>query len=368
MAGMDAIMFSKRQVSFIMSLVYLLLTLTALAFIYFIVPRILIWLLPFFVAYFFSAIARPLSEIFSKYLKIPIKAARFISIILVFLILGGLIAILIFKLISELSMVATHTPKYVEMAKNTIDNLPLILKDFYASLPDGSIKYVDNFVNSISSDFQGIQQFASSAVSGLGIFITNIPSTIIFIFFTLISSFFLTIDRELIRDTIKSILPKRVYIAIIEAKKNFKMAVWGYFRAQMILFVIVTIELLIGLSLLQVNYVIILAILIAFVDAIPVFGVGTVLIPWAVISVLFKDYKMGISLLALYAFMFIVRQIIEPKIVSTQIGLHPLLTLLSMYAGLKTFGFFGMVLAPITLIIILNLYKTGTFSQKKFDN
>jgi predicted PurR-regulated permease PerM len=227
MAETDVVMFSKRQIAFIMSLVYLLLTLAVLAFIYYVVPSMLIWLLPFIVAYFFSAIAKPLSALFIKYFKFPKKAARAVSIILVFIIFGGLIGILVFKIISELSLIVSQTPKYVEMTKNIIDNLPLLIKDIYKNLPAASIQYIDKLLGSVSADVQGIQQFASKALTGIGTFITNIPSTIIFIFFTLISSFFLTIDDELIKDTLKKIIPKRVYNGIAEAKKNSNAAIWG---------------------------------------------------------------------------------------------------------------------------------------------
>jgi len=131
------------------------------------------------------------------------------------------------------------------------------------------------------------------------------------------------------------------------------------------MYVIVFTELLIGFSLMRLKYVVVLAVIIAFIDILPVFGVGTVLLPWGLTCLVMQDYRLGISILAMYAICFTVRQLVEPKILSSQIGLHPLLTLLSMYAGLQVFGILGMILFPLSLIILINMYKSGLFDGLK---
>ena len=117
----------------------------------------------------------------------------------------------------------------------------------------------------------------------------------------------------------------------------------------------------------SIKYSLLFAFLIAIIDALPVLGTGGVLIPWAVYSFLTNDIKMGISILVLYLVVLVIRQIVEPKVVGHQIGVYPLLTLTAMYAGLRLMGFAGLILGPITFLLIRNIiiaiYKNRTFKD-----
>lgn len=348
-----------------MFLVYLLLFLAALGFIYYIAPKILVWLLPFIIAYIFSSMAMPLSRLINKGLKIPVKPARAVSAVLVLLASGALIALIIIKLVSEVSKLISLIPTYANEIVAFVMDIPAQLTELFKNLPPEAVDAINKFIYSFSLDMANLQQIAVKALSGVGSIVVSVPSAIIFIFFTILATFFLTVDRDVIGQRIAKALPQKVYKAISTAKRDFVSAVWGYVRAQLIMYVIVFSELVVGFLILKLDYVVVLALIIAFIDILPVFGVGTVLLPWGLISIAMRDYRLGVSLLAMYAILFTVRQIIEPKIVSSQIGLHPLLTLLSMYAGLKTFGIIGMILFPITLIILINMYKAGLFDGFK---
>ena len=358
-------MFSKRQINFIMFLVYLLLFIVALLFIYYLVPKILLWLLPFIIAYIFSAISRPLSRLFNKHLRVPLKVSQPISAIIVLLIAGTLITLLIIKIVTEISNLISLIPTYANDIIAFVRAIPAQLNELFSSLPPDVVETINEFINNFSLNMTNMQQLAITALSGVGTIVVSVPSVIIFIFFTIIATVFLSIDRDMIHEWLKRTLPENIYTGIITAKRSFFSAIWGYVRAQLIMYVIVFTELVIGFSILRLDYVVLLALVIAFIDMLPIFGVGTVLLPWGLICIAMQDYRLGVSLLAMYAILFTVRQIIEPKIVSSQIGLHPLLTLLSMYAGLKTFGFLGMILFPIALILLINMYKVGLFDGFK---
>ena len=136
-----------------------------------------------------------------------------------------------------------------------------------------------------------------------------------------------------------------------------------YLKAQMKLIFISFIISLIGLyvffvSGMNVKYPLLIAIGIAIVDALPIFGSGTVMVPWAIIAAFNGDIRLGLSILILWIIMCVVRQIIEPKIVSGQIGIHPIFTLLAMYTGFRFLGFIGMFVGPIVLIILKNIYES----------
>ena len=116
-------------------------------------------------------------------------------------------------------------------------------------------------------------------------------------------------------------------------------------------------EIFIGLSILKVNYALLLAILIAVVDILPLIGTGTILIPWAIFSFITGNAGLGSGLLVLYGIVLIIRQLAEPKIVGSSIGLHPLATLAAVYLGIKFAGFIGIFIGPIVALCIKGLGK-----------
>ena len=133
---------------------------------------------------------------------------------------------------------------------------------------------------------------------------------------------------------------------------------WGLIRAQLTLTAITFCELFIGFSILRVNYAFLFALLTAVFDALPILGVGGILLPWALYSLLSGNYLYAVGLLVIYGVIFIVRQFLEPRIIGTQIGLPPIVTLMSIYVGLRIFGVFGALLFPIIVI-------TLKYSQEK---
>ena len=116
-------------------------------------------------------------------------------------------------------------------------------------------------------------------------------------------------------------------------------------------------ELLAGLYILRIKYAPLLAALISVIDILPVLGTGTVLVPWAAAELLARDTAAGIGLLVLYAVITVIRNFAEPKIIGKEMGINPLFTLLAMFIGLKLFGFAGILLLPITLIVVVKYYK-----------
>ena len=106
----------------------------------------------------------------------------------------------------------------------------------------------------------------------------------------------------------------------------------------------------------DIKYPLLIALAIGFVDALPILGSGTVMVPWAIISALNGDLKLGISIIVLWIIMSVVRQFLEPKIVSGKIGIHPIFTLIAMYTGFKLIGIMGMLVGPIVLIILKSIF------------
>jgi sporulation integral membrane protein YtvI len=133
-------------------------------------------------------------------------------------------------------------------------------------------------------------------------------------------------------------------------KKEAAIAAIGYLRSYSLILLITFAEIFFGLSILGVEYSLLVAAITAIVDILPVLGVGVILLPWALFALITKDIFLGVGLLILYVVTVVVRQFIEPRIVGENLGLHPLLTLAAFYLGYRLFGFAGILIAPLTLV------------------
>jgi predicted PurR-regulated permease PerM len=145
------------------------------------------------------------------------------------------------------------------------------------------------------------------------------------------------------------------------AFQTLKVAVGGYFKAQFQIMAVLTTILLVGFLILDIKYMIILAIAIAFLDFLPFFGTAVTLLPWAVYEVINKDYKVAIGLVILYVVTQLTRQLIQPKLVGDSVGLKPLPTLFFLYIGYKLGSVLGMILAVPVGMIIINMFSAGAF-------
>ena len=157
------------------------------------------------------------------------------------------------------------------------------------------------------------------------------------------------------------IVSEKTLSKLANIRTELKKYMGGYVKAQAIIMSIAFAVIFVGLSILNVNYALLIALGIAVFDALPFFGSGAVLWPWAAVSFLNGSIKTGVGLLIIYLVIILTRQTIEPKVVSSSIGLHPIMTLMSMYVGYKTFSIGGMILGPITLMLIISFYKAGVF-------
>ena len=143
--------------------------------------------------------------------------------------------------------------------------------------------------------------------------------------------------------------------------KEITTSLGGYLKAEITLSVITFMVVLTGLNIsylidMDVEYPVLMAILIGFVDALPILGAGTIMVPWALILLLNSKSSLAVSIIGLYLLTIVIKQFLEPKLVSKNIGIHPIFTLISMYTGFKIIGVIGLLLGPIILIILKNIF------------
>ncbi len=234
---------------------------------------------------------------------------------------------------------------------------------------NGIISKIDGQGGEFSKDliglFESIRASLGTAVSDISVralsrlsgFAAGIPGFVVELVFSVISSFFFISDYENILRILKSRLPKRAVGIMSDLRDKFFVTVLKYLRSYALIMLITFSELFLGLSVIRTENAAVYALIISLLDIMPVIGTGAVMIPWGVIELLRGGLAHGIGLIVIWAAITVIRNIIEPKIVGRQVGLHPLLTLIAMFVGTKLFGFFGLIVLPIGLSIAASVIR-----------
>lgn len=334
---------------------------------------------PFLLSFFFAVLLqRPLRWLDKKTKN---KCHTLWSLLLVLLsiliIVGPLIIILsligreIGNFVSYLTDQLNDLPSFLATLEKEILGLIKFLPDsIYTSASDYISdlfgKMINNFdLSALGIDMKSVTSGLTTGVSGIYGVVKNIPSVLIGIVIGVVAWIFFTKDYNYIVHFIKLQLPDNKKNILSEIKQIFSKTVLKMIRAYGIIMLITFCELFLGLSILNWigvmdnSYVVMIAIVIAIFDILPVAGSGGILIPWAAISLILGEYPAAIGLIVVYAVITVIRQYIEPKIVGSSLGVHPIVTLAGLYFGLKLFGFMGMFIVPLAVMTLKAFNDAG---------
>lgn len=206
-----------------------------------------------------------------------------------------------------------------------------------------------------------MQKIASPTVEVAGNVAKGIPNALVNVIVTILSSYFFIAEQDKIVEFWKKHLPESVKGYGRYLKNDVKKLIGGYFLAQFRIMFVVAVILVVGFLVLGIKYAFLIGVLVAILDFLPLFGTGTVLIPWALFKLLSADYPLAAGLALLYVLTQVIRQVIQPKIVGDSMGLPPLWTLVFLYLGFKIHGISGMIIAVPLGIFVMNLYQYGAF-------
>ena len=307
---------------------------------------------PFIIAFILASMIEPLIRLFERKTKISRKLAALISLLIMVIVVGTAIGLIASNLVKEIVMAAKTLPDLYEQFSENIDSVIAKGSAIYHWLPS---EITDNLGNVISDVSNSLISVLNSLAKGVLATAISIPEALVFIIVTILATYFISSDRKRISNFFIKQFPAAWLNKIESLRRDFFSAFFGYIRAQLIIMSITFTELFIGFTIIGVRYSLLLAFVTGIIDAFPVLGTGTILIPWALYEMIFGTFRTGLFLLILYAIVTVVRQLIEPKILGLQIGVHPLMTLIAMYAGLKVFGFFGLILGPIIFLMLKNI-------------
>jgi len=225
----------------------------------------------------------------------------------------------------------------------------------------------DIFNESLANMGEYLKTFSVNAIKAISGSLAAIPGFIIKLVITIISTFFCMIDYDRIIRFFKKWIPHGKESTVLHVLNYYKNTIFIYLKSYSLLFLLTYIQLTIGFAILKIPYPLLIALLIAIFDILPVLGVGGILLPWAVILFIMKDIPLGIGMLLLYLVITFIRNTAEPKLVGKEIGLHPLATLIFMYLGLRFLGLLGMFLFPVTLAVVVSM-KQNTKDKDDEDS
>lgn len=337
---------------------------TVILLVCFLGPWLLKFFMPFVIGWLIAMIANPLVRFLERKLKIVRKHSSMLIVVVVLAVVIGLLYLLVSKLSMELVSLVKDLPRLYDSVRLDLNDALANVTHLIDKLPDGLqaslIRFYENLNVSVS---EMIQRIAYPTVTVAGNVAKRIPAAMVYAAVVILSSYFFIVERDKIMSLLKKFTPAGAADYIAFFRQDLKRLIGGYFLAQFRIMFVVAGILLVGFLILRVPYGLVLAILIAFLDFLPVFGTGTALIPWAIVKLLSGEYPFAVGLILLYVLTQVVRQIIQPKIVGDSMGLPPLMTLLFLFLGFKIHGISGMILAVPVGIVVMNVYKYGAFNS-----
>lgn len=325
---------------------------------------VLPYLVPFLIGFCIAFILRkPIKFVHEKiHLKYSASAVFFVT--LFYLIVGGLITLLGFGIVSGMESFIKELPGlYESYAKELITIIVEKVEAIVMQINQNEdliaqIKSIEGQL--ISAVGSIVSKLSTSLFGGVGSFATSIPGFFVKLVLMIISTFFIAIDYDTIMNFMNKQIGDKAAGLIKEIKEYLFGTVFVCIKSYAIIMFITFVELAILLTVIGVKNSVIIAFGIAIFDILPVFGTGGIMIPWGIITLIMGDIKMGVLLLVVYLIVTVVRNIIEPRIVGGELGLHPLVTLVSMFVGVNLAGVIGLFGFPIVLSLLLHLNKKDT--------
>lgn len=347
---------------YVKAVLNLLTAVVLLLLIIFVLPRLLGFFMPFVVGWIIAMIANPLVRFFEQKIKIRRKAGSAIVIVAVLALVVCLGYLVIARLISEGAGFIADLPDIWKGLERDLNQVGANLTDFYARFPleirenlsvisEKLVQYIGDAINGLSAP----------TVTAVGNFAKKFPSILIGTIMCLLSSYFFVAEKDNVGKFLRKYLPESFREKWKVLSTSLAGAVGGYFKAQCKIEIWIYLILMIGLWILKVDYALLIALLIAVLDFLPIFGTGAVLWPWAVIELLAGDYRMALSLMIIWGVAQLLRQIIQPKIVGDSIGMPPIPTLFLLFIGYKVGSVVGIILAVPIGIVVVNMYEAGLF-------
>ncbi|HWO97342.1 MAG TPA: sporulation integral membrane protein YtvI [Bacillus sp. (in: firmicutes)] len=327
---------------------------------------------PFIIALIIAFIMNPVVNVLEKGARMPRPLAVILSLLFILGALAGFVTLLVVEIISGTEYLAKTVPHHFE-------DLVIFIENFIASQLIPVYNDIHSFFDNLGAGQQetiltNIQNIGAEITETVGSFIKNLlqsfpillgwlPDAATVIIFSLLATFFISKDWYRLGAWFQRFLPLKARKSGQTVFSDLRKALFGFLQAQLTLISITTIIVLTGLLILRVEYAITIAVIIGLVDILPYLGTGLVFIPWIIYAFFSGDTPFAVGLSVLYSVVVVQRQVMEPKILSSSIGLDPLATLISLFVGFKLFGLLGLIAGPVILVLVKTLHSAHVFED-----
>lgn len=323
------------------------------------VRYLLRWLLPFLLALALAAAVEPVIAWCRRRMGLKRGFTAAVVTIAVTGAILALAAVIVWQLIRQAAELLGQLPGLLAGLPGMTEDLRQRLEDFCAACPQGLRSWLEEVPALLGTLAAGVAQRASGAcITAAAALAAALPGVFLFCGTTALAVFFTAGSYPRVMAFFRRQLGHRLDRAR-GVKANLLSTLGKWCRAQAILLGVTFCQLLAGFLLMGQRYALLLAAVTALVDALPVFGTGTVLLPWAAVCLLAGQAPRAVALAALYAVISAVRSLLEPKVMAAQAGLPPLASLAAMYAGFRALGVAGMILLPMALLFVKQLHDEG---------
>lgn len=323
------------------------------------VRYLLRWLLPFLLALALAAAVEPVIAWCRRRMGLKRGFTAAVVTIAVTGAILALAAVIVWQLIRQAAELLGQLPGLLAGLPGMTEDLQQRLEDFCAACPQGLRSWLEEVPALLGTLAAGVAQRASGAcITAAAALAAALPGVFLFCGTTALAVFFTAGSYPRVMAFFRRQLGHRLDRAR-GVKANLLSTLGKWCRAQAILLGVTFCQLLAGFLLMGQRYALLLAAVTALVDALPVFGTGTVLLPWAAVCLLAGQAPRAVALAALYAVISAVRSLLEPKVMAAQAGLPPLAALAAMYAGFRALSVAGMILLPMALLFVKQLHDEG---------
>jgi sporulation integral membrane protein YtvI len=334
----------------------MLIAITLLSTWLFVIAAPLCW--PFLLAMLLSMMLRPLMRFFqshTRHIRVPGWLATMLGMLLLLGVLGIALVFLINRLMHELTALVHATPSFVNWISTTlVPSLRDLYRQYSDVLPASVIDVINKSLSSLGdSALQAAGTLSATFTSGAVKSATAIPGVLLSVVLTIMGTFYMTYDHERILAFFRRTFPQNVQKHSVLLKNNLFRSLFGQIKSQLTVSFIIMTFLTLIFVLYGVKFGLLFGVLIGFADALPVIGAGLFLIPWSLVELALGRFGDAAFFAAAYIGTVLIRQIFEPRIVGANLGLYPLATMISMYAGFQLIGVFGLIVGPV----LFNLLK-----------
>lgn len=311
------------------------------------------YLFPFVLGLILAVLIEPFIKFFEKKFNIKRSMLSLIILLIVFFIIGYLSVIIITQFTFELGKLIKTIPNYYHYFSNIIDKLSVYLLNFFTKTPADVLPYIKKNIHSILSTMTGIlSTFYTSIMNRISMLPNLFMKIFILVILTFLFAYFISKDKDKIIYFIKKALPEPIHEKVKKVQLELFVSFIRLIKAQVTLVIISTLITITGFCIVGVDYALTLGIICGLLDLLPIVGPSLIFIPWIIFSIILRDISLAIALAIIYIIIIGSRQILQAKVIGQNLGINPLLSLISIYLGIQIFGIIGLFVGPIVVVFV----------------